>query len=193
MQGRATQSPRSKKPHRWDPEEAGPSSLLCPQWNLLPQQPGRAPETELGAEEVSAEAFQGPEVAEAGFVGLSDPRQSGGPERRLSFRPAHSGPVKGVQRWGPGGWLSFTLLPLEASSASGCHGNYGALGSQREMRAGKIRPVNRRSNNNKLSLCTSAHLVTSTLPFTKAMGGLLTHNFYCHCPDQKPGTHLAYK
>lgn len=43
VQGRAAQSPRSKNPHRQDKEEAGPSSLLCPQWNLFPQQPGRAP------------------------------------------------------------------------------------------------------------------------------------------------------
>lgn len=91
MQSRAAQSPRSKNPHLQDQEEAGPNSLLCPQWNLFPRQPGRAPETELGEKEVSRRMLQGPGAAEAGFVCLSDPRQSGGPERRLSFRPSHSG------------------------------------------------------------------------------------------------------
>lgn len=140
-----------------------------------------------------AEVFPASEATEARFVGLSDPRQSRGPERRLRFRPSHPDPAKGIQRWGPGSWLSFTLLPLETSSASGCYGNYDALGSQREIRDGKIRPVNRHSNNNKLSLCTPAYPVTSLLPFTKPIGGLLTHNLYCHCTDQMPGTHLTYK
>lgn len=58
---------------------------------------------------------------------------------------------------------------------------------------GRCRPVNRCSNNNKPFLCTLICLATSTLPFTKTIGGLLTHNCYCHYTDQETGTHLAYK
>lgn len=57
-----------------------------------------------------------------------------------------------MQRCGPRSLLSFTLLPLEESSAPGCYGNHDALGSLREIRDEKIKPVNRCRNNNKLSL-----------------------------------------
>lgn len=80
MQGRAAQSPRSKNPHWQDQEEAGPSSLLCPQWNLFPRQPGRVPgDTTWGGKSLwkgtPAPRLQS---AEARFLSLNDPGQLGG-------------------------------------------------------------------------------------------------------------------
>lgn len=78
-------------------------------------------ETEVGKEGASEGVFQGPqtEAEEAGFVDLSDPRQGGGPERRLSFRPSHSGLPRACTRtWelaqlylaAPGGTISIIWL-----------------------------------------------------------------------------------
>lgn len=48
------------------------------------------------------------------------------------------------------------------------------------------------SNNNKPFLCTLSCLATSTWPFAKTVGGLLTHKYYCHYTDQAQDS-IAYK
>lgn len=55
---------------------------------------------------------------------------------------------------------------------------------------GRCGPVNRCSNNNKLSALPP--FVTGTKPFTKPTGSLLTHDYYRHYTDQEIGTHLVY-